>query len=110
MNRYRDAYRAMDVKAIRRVYPSLGREDGQRLEKQFRNCRTFEITFANPSPSMGADPEQATFSARTTYTCTPKTGQEPLSDATSDFFQLRKLAGSWIIEGAGSLDAGTAAR
>ena len=102
--RYQDAYRAMDIGAVRRIHPSLGREAGQRLQKQFRNCKAFDVAFGQPSPAIGEDPDQATVSARTTYTCIPRTGQPPLSMTSSDIFQLRKLAGDWIIERAGALD------
>ncbi len=104
LRRYQDAYRAMDVDALRRIYPSLPREAGQRLARQFRDCRAYDVVFAGMSPSMGEDPGQATVTARTTYTCTPKTGQNPLSSATSDVFQMRKFGGTWIIESAGSLN------
>ena len=106
LTRYQDAYRDMSVQAVREVYPSLPREEGQTLEKNFRNCRSFDAAFTNIQPTMGDDPNQATVQVRTTYTCTPKTGQAPPSQPVQEVFQLRKLLGAWIIERAGIMDTG----
>lgn len=104
MKRYEGAYRAMNVRAIGEIYPSLPREERQTLERNFRNCRSYDVAFANLKPSFGDDETQATVTVSTTYVCTPKTGQPPAADAVQDVFTLRKIGESWIIESRGTLN------
>jgi hypothetical protein len=107
LNRYRDAYREMSVKALQAVFPSLPRETSQQLDRAFRrDCKGFDVTFLNMqiSPVLG-DPNQANVTVRTIYTCVPRTGQSPPSEPVSDFFQLRKVGDEWSIDSRGMMDS-----
>jgi predicted Ser/Thr protein kinase len=105
LNRYQDAYREKSVKALQAVYPSLPRETGQRLDKNFRDCRAYDVTFGNMQVALAADdPTAATVTVRTTYQCQPKTGQAPEPQAVQDIFILRKVGGEWLIDSTGMMD------
>jgi hypothetical protein len=94
------------VKSLVEVYPSLPREQKQKLERSFtRDCREFDVTFGNTRLALDKDdPTSATVTVRTTYTCQPKTGQQAQPQSVQDFFVLRKLRDVWMIESAGTTD------
>lgn len=99
LGRYQDAYRQRSVKALSQIYPNMGREDRQRLEKNFRNCRDYDVTFGNMVPALNTeDPTYATVTVRTTYTCQPRGGQEAQPQSVQDVFVLRKLGDAWLID------------
>jgi eukaryotic-like serine/threonine-protein kinase len=105
LNRYQDAYRNKSVKALQAVYPSLPRETGQRLDRQFRSCRAYDVAFLNVQVALAADDSTAaTVTTRTNYTCQPNTGQAPEPQAVQDVFVLRKVDGEWLIDSAGMMD------
>ena len=107
LTRYQDAYRERSVAAIEKIYPNIGRETRQQLEKQFKDCRSFDLTFGNLGVSLATDdPTAATVNVRTNYQCQPRTGQKPLSYEQQDVFQLRKVSGEWLIERTGAMDSG----
>ena len=110
LKRYEDAYEKMNVDAIGEVYTGFPREAAQNARRQFQNCQAYDVAFSNTDVTIGNDPTAATVSARTTYTCTPKNRQAPLSSTTSEFFKLRKVGNEWLIEERGSLDGGTRRR
>jgi serine/threonine protein kinase len=103
---YQEAYRERSVDALARVFPSLPREERQRLERNFRDCRDYDAAFINPQPLMGDDPTAATVNVRFIYTCTPRSGQGPQQAPVDEVFQLRKLGDGWVIERLGSMNAG----
>jgi hypothetical protein len=106
LSKYQDAYRAMSVRDLDAIHVSLGRETRQALEKQFRNCRAFDVTYGNMQVLLGAnDPTSATVNVQTTYTCTPKSNQAPQSASEQGVFVLKKVGAEWLIERTGSLDA-----
>ena len=105
LTRYQEAYRQKDVDALRKVYPSIPRETGQAIGRMLRDCRAYDVSFANPQLTWSPDdPTFATVSARSTYTCTPGTGQAPQPSTIQDVFLLRKLGGEWMIENATVMD------
>ncbi len=107
LNRYQDAYRSRNVKALQAVYPSLPRETGQELDRQFRSCRAFDVTFGNVQVALAADdPTGATIRVQTTYTCAPTTGQRAMQQTVEDVFVLRKIGGEWLFERTGRMDSG----
>jgi predicted Ser/Thr protein kinase len=107
LTRYQDAYRQRSVKALEEAYANLGREARQDLERQFKECRAFDLSFGNVNVSLSADdPTAATVNVLSTYQCQPRTGQKPISYDQQDVFQLRKVSGEWIIERTGAMNNG----
>jgi hypothetical protein len=99
LTRYQDAYRKMDVDALKQVYPNLGREPSQRLARQFKDCRTYDVTFGNIRPSfVEGDPTSATVAVQTTYTCEPRSRQASQPQTVQDFFSLKKFGDEWLID------------
>ena len=106
LNRYRFAYRERDVDSIKKVYPSLPREEGQRLDKNFRNCSSVDVSFADVQASpLAQDATTALVTARSTYICQPKVRAPALEQSQDDVFRLRKVNDVWLIENMGSMDS-----
>ena len=100
LERYQDAYSARSLTALRAVYPSLPQETSQRLDRQFRGCRAYDVNFGNNmTVSLGEnDPTAATVTVQTTYLCQPATIQVPPEQrSVRDVFSLRKTNGEWLI-------------
>ena len=108
LNRYQSAYRERNVRSLASVYPGLPRESRQALERAFnRDCRDYDVTFGNMQLALNAeDPTYATVTVRTVYTCQPKTAQAAQPQAVQELFVLRKLGEGWLIDSAGTMDAG----
>jgi hypothetical protein len=107
LNRYQEAYRQRSVELLRKVYPSLPRETGQRLDRSFDNCVAYDVTFLSPTVALGADdPTKATVNVRSTYTCQPKSRQPQQAATVQEVFQLQKFGGVWLIDSAGVMDTG----
>jgi len=101
LSRYQDAYRRMSVKALQEVYPGLPRETRQQLERQFRDCKAYDVTFLNPDVRPTTNLTAATVNVRTTYACQPKSGQQERSQTVPDIFQLSKVGDQWQIDDIG---------
>lgn len=97
VNRYADAYKEMNVDALKKIFPSLPRETSQAIASQFRNCLSYDATFLSTELLVGNE-SSATVNARTTYTCQPKTRQKPQPQTVVESFQLRKLGDEWFID------------
>jgi hypothetical protein len=107
LGRYQEAYRQRSVELLRKVYPSLPRETGQRLDRSFDNCLAYDVTFLSPTVALGADdPTKATVNVRSTYTCQPKSRQPQQAATVQEVFQLQKFGGQWLIDSAGVMDTG----
>ena len=80
----------------------------QALERAFnRDCRDYDVTFGNMQLALNAeDPGYATVTVRTIYTCQPRTAQAAQPQAIQELFVLRKLGEGWLIDSAGTMDAG----
>jgi hypothetical protein len=107
LNRYQHAYRERNVKMLLDVFPSLPREDRQKLERAFRDCRDFDVSFGNMQMALdAADPTLATVTVRSVYTCQPKTAQAAQPQAVQDVFAMRKIEDGWLIDSTGMMNAG----
>jgi uncharacterized caspase-like protein len=94
---YRAAYEAMDVEALRRVYPKFG--DFEALRKSFRDLRSIGVAM-NPAAAEITPRPDGTIIAVCVYsmTFTPRTGKVENTRATRAQFQLRKAGYDWIVE------------
>jgi tetratricopeptide (TPR) repeat protein len=107
LNRYQYAYRERNVKLLLDVFPGLPREDQQKLERAFRDCRDFDVTFGAMQTALDAEnPTLATVTVRTIYTCQPKTAQAAQPQAVLDVFAMRKIDDGWLIDSTGMMNAG----
>jgi hypothetical protein len=97
LNRYAAAYRDKDMNALRNVY-RIQREESQALERQWRNCRAFDVRFGDMEIAFTADGKRVTVQVPTTYLCTPPTGQRPPVEPVSELFVLDRAAGTWVID------------
>lgn len=105
LGRFQAAYRDRDVKALLQVFPSLQREAQQRIERSFRDCRAFDVSFDDMRfLTDAANPTRAQVTVRSTYVCTPRTNQRPVPAAQQDIFFLQKRGEVWFIDRTGSVD------
>ena len=101
MIRYQRAYRDRSVKAVQSVFPDLGREASQRLERTFRDCSAYDFSYLNPQFSMSSDdPSTATMRTLSTYTCQPRSAQAAQTVSGQEIFVFRKVGDDWLIESA----------
>ncbi|MBI4264115.1 MAG: protein kinase [Acidobacteria bacterium] len=100
LGRWQAAHRDGDIKAALTVFPNLRREAQQALQRSFNDCRPFEWDFSDERFLMDeGDPTTVQVNLRSTYTCTPRTGQRPQPAAQREIFTLRKRGDAWYIEG-----------
>jgi hypothetical protein len=100
---YQGAYRKMNSKLLKEVYPSLPSETEESLNDQFKGCKAYDVTFMDMEVSL-VDATRATVTVQTTYICTPRTRQRLPSKAVPDVFKLRKFGGAWLIDSMGMMD------
>lgn len=96
LTRYAAAYRAKDVAAVKKAFPSLPREREAVMRKAFAGCRAYDVQFGKIDPVRVTD-ESMTLYADTTYSCTPTTGGSPRTETTQDVFQLKRVGTTWVI-------------
>jgi hypothetical protein len=96
---YRNAYEAMDVDALRQVFPTFGNFDA--LRKSFADFRSIAVTLNPGSAQVSIRPDgSAVAIAMYSVTFTGKTGRLDTfpKRATNAHFQLRRTGSGWIIE------------
>ena len=105
LGRFQAAYRDRDINAVLQIYPSLQREARQALQRSFDNCRAYDVQFDDMRFLIDpSEPTTAQINVRSTYICTPRTGQRAVSAAQRDVFTLRKRGDLWVIENTGRVD------
>ena len=105
LGRFQAAYRDRDIDALQLIYPTLQREARQRIERSFRDCRAYDVTFDNEEFLLNPnDPAVAQVNVTATYACTVRTGQRPQVAGQRDVFILRKRGDAGFIERTGSID------
>jgi serine/threonine-protein kinase len=107
MGKYQDGYRELSVDKLLEVYPRMPRERQQQLRKDFSQYRGCEVQFLSRTVSYADnDPNRATVTARSSYSCQPRTRQPLLTYSMDEIFQVEKFGNGWLIQTTGSLDAG----
>jgi hypothetical protein len=93
LERFRLAYNARDLEAIRQVYPQVRKD----LEKTFRNCKQVTLTFG-PLDITPLQNGRVQVEMESTEGCQPSTGQRRLRDqVVTNKFQFERRGTSWII-------------
>jgi serine/threonine-protein kinase len=106
LTRYQNAYRERSIDALRKAYPSIPREMAQALQRAFRDCRDYDVALGNMQFALSPDdPTYGTVVVRSTYVCQPKSAQAAEPRSMNELFELRKVAGAWVIENAGAMNA-----
>lgn len=105
LGRFQAAYRDRDINALQQIFPSLQREARQKIERAFRDCRAYDVAFDDMQFLMDpGNPTVAQVNVRSTYVCTPRTGQRPVPAAQRDVFSLRKRGDAWFIDSTGNVN------
>jgi hypothetical protein len=106
LTRYQNAYRERSIDALKKAYPSIPREMAQALQRAFRDCRDYDVALGNMQFALSPDdPTYGTVVVRSTYVCQPKSAQAAEPRSMNELFELRKVAGAWVIENAGAMNA-----
>lgn len=98
LDSYEAAYAALDVVAVRRIWPTIGADRMARLEDSFASLRaaglsqTVDLDCREPT----LDDDRATVSCNQTVTVT--SGRRQMNSAATEVdFDLEKVNGSWVI-------------
>jgi hypothetical protein len=94
LGRYRDAFAALDVSAVQRIYPTLAASQVEQLRRTFESTTTYEIALTQPR----VDVRNNTATVRTLVTrkIVPRVGN-PQASAVETEFHLQRGARGWTI-------------
>jgi ketosteroid isomerase-like protein len=94
LRRYDAAYKSLDVAAVLKVYPSLGREQVEQLRRTFAGVTGYEMQ--TQITRLEVKNDTAVVSARVARRMTPRVGNPVANDVDTEF-QLRRSGNEWII-------------
>jgi eukaryotic-like serine/threonine-protein kinase len=95
LRRYDAAYRALDIAALLRVFPSLGRQQVDQLRRTFEGMASYEMDTRAGRVDIAGD--TATVRATVTRRLTPRVGA-PFASEDATEFRLRRAGNGWVIE------------
>ena len=108
MGRFRTAYRNRDLPGIEAVFPALPRASRQTMQKSFKDCLVYEVTFDGMKVAIDpANESAAQVDVNSTHTCTPNSGARQFSTARHDVFALSKKGDAWLIDSVAEPAAGS---
>jgi hypothetical protein len=96
LGRYDAAYESLDVAALLRVFPSLGREQIDQLRRTFAGMTSYEVDTSNVR--VDVEDDLAIVLATVARRMAPRVGS-PVSTQTETEFRLRRQGADWIIVG-----------
>ena len=94
LRRYEAAFRALDVNAIRQVYPSLDRDQAEQLQRTFASVNRYDVEIRNPQIDVQGD--TAVVRAAVARRMTPRVGS-PVTNEVQTQFRLRREGAMWLI-------------
>jgi serine/threonine-protein kinase len=94
LRRYQAAYRALDVNRILEVYPSLGRDQAEQLQRTFASVTQYEVDIRNPQIEVQGD--TAVVRAAVARRMTLRVGN-PVANEVQTEFRLRRVGSGWLI-------------
>jgi hypothetical protein len=92
--RYQAAYRALDVSAIRSVFPSV---DVAQLQRTFRGLRTINVDLRQMSVSRNGS-DQAVVRCLAQWTYVRESSKVERTPPQSMTFTMRRVGSGWLIE------------
>jgi serine/threonine protein kinase len=98
LHRYAEAYRSRNTAAVRAVMPSLSSQALSSLGRDFANYRSFNVVIGDEVIRVDGSAGTATVTGRVTRSFVTTTGVAG-GNTVTQVFRLRKVDGSWIIEG-----------
>jgi uncharacterized caspase-like protein len=97
LSAYRSAYEAMDVDALRQVFPKFGNFEA--LRQTFEDLRSLSMAMNPGAAEITVRPDgTATAAVLYTMTSTSKTGSVQTTRPARATFHLRYSGGRWVIE------------
>ena len=94
LDAYAAAFNSLDVRAVRRVQPSLTSDQAAMLERAFSDYRSYSVTLSDIRITING--AQATATCRVTRRFEPKAGR-PGGNTIATTFYLQKAGGAWVI-------------
>ena len=94
LRRYDAAYKALDITALLRVFPSLGRQQIEQLRLTFEGMSSYEMDTRVGRVEVAAD--MATVQATVARRMAPRVGS-PLTNEVATEFRLRRTGSDWVI-------------
>jgi len=96
LRRYDAAYESLDVSALLKVFPSLGRDQVDTLRRTFAGVSSYEMDTSVVKIEVNND--SATVLARVARRMNPRVGNPVVNDVENEF-QLRRSGNDWVIVG-----------
>lgn len=88
--------------AVAAAFPTLPRDLRQSMERTFRECLVYEVTFDQATLTLTpTDPAVAQADVQSTHTCTLQSGGRETTARQHTLYTLRKNGENWVISGAG---------
>jgi serine/threonine-protein kinase len=94
LRRYDAAYEALDIAAVQRVFPSLGREQVDILRRTFEGVTRYEKNTRAGRVDVAGD--TATVQATVTSRIAPRVGNQ-YADESDMVLRLRRAGNDWVI-------------
>lgn len=95
LRRYQAAYEARDVAQLVQVFPSLGRDQVEQLQRTFAGMSTYEVQLRDPRVEVQG--EVATVRGVVSRRMVPRVGGRPVTNEVETEFRLRRAGGGWVI-------------
>jgi serine/threonine protein kinase len=100
MERFRIGYRNRDMDAVVAAFPELPQDLRQRMDRTFRDCLVYEVTFDRMTISLApTDPTMAEADVDSTHTCTPHSGPRDVTTREHNVYTLQKNGRAWVLSG-----------
>jgi hypothetical protein len=94
LRRYDAAYKAMDVSALLRVFPSLGQREIEQLRRTFEGMSSYEMDTHATRVDVATD--TATVQATVARRMSPRVGRPESREVTTEF-RLHRTGSEWVI-------------
>jgi tRNA A-37 threonylcarbamoyl transferase component Bud32 len=96
LDRYRRAYEQLDARLLAEVWPSLGRDELERIERSFQSFESVQVSIEGCR--IDVQGARATASCLVRRAVQPKAGR-PQSIEQQTTFRLVRSGESWVLEG-----------
>jgi hypothetical protein len=94
IGRFHQAYTALDVAAVRQMYPTLGADQVEQLRRSFAETRSYEIDLRQPRVEVSDN--TAVVRGLVVRRIVPRVGAAQTSEVDSEF-RLQRNARGWMV-------------
>jgi len=96
LDEYRDAYASMDIRVLKKVWPSLSKEQEKGILAGFRGARAVRVDLRHPAITIAEDTAKVTCDQWMVYTLAGR--RQPPQTNSVEILLTRAASGDWRIE------------